>query len=151
MATASNGRAAEAYITRNHRKSVILGVTPTKQGRVACNATWCEQICNQNVSLHKERQNGYTSGTASNDGSYCCKESGSSKERRSTVSVTHGLWRYESIGTDNGERKTNGQHGGIQSTQHYAPVVVAGSIWTINAPYLEQGRPFFGCPCSVVQ
>jgi hypothetical protein len=35
---------AEAYITRNHLGGVALGVTPTTQGRVACNATSCRQI-----------------------------------------------------------------------------------------------------------
>ena len=35
---------AETYITRNHLGGVILGVTPTTQERVACNATLCKHV-----------------------------------------------------------------------------------------------------------
>jgi len=34
---------AETYITRNHLGGVTLGVSPTKQERVACSATSCKQ------------------------------------------------------------------------------------------------------------
>jgi hypothetical protein len=48
---------AEAYITRNHLGGVTLGVTPTTQGRVACNATSCRQIHTQTKEIEMDVQN----------------------------------------------------------------------------------------------